>query len=357
MDKNNETCDIFGVFCNYQNLLEYFNKFNDLLQQESNCDLESLGISKFLNYLKYLSNNTFFELSIENKKISEVNLMLIKIYESICLKYFSKNNVTNGIFKKPPVQIALLFDTVAMLHKIILTKCNQNIPYEPFFECITDYFNEYSHHTSENFSDEVLDGEHLKQVLKFTVDILRSLGCNSAPNQISYEVLNQFLNSFPFSIKYASNVFINHIAPNLFTICDCTRKKILLEFMWEKVCNSREISTKCAQPYHYMLLCCFVDSISREQIAVENFSIFNDDVWKLIQSGLISENAFHRKQTIYAFKILLFWMKTSFGALNVPPTHEMSLFSLCNISDFTIWNDLALLFETLEEKQVISLWF
>lgn len=336
---NYDNQNIFDTFCADDNILKFFNSFYILLQ-DSKSDRKICDFSGFLKCLQYLDQNNIFVSDREN--IKKVKSILLKIFDILGSKYFS-NNILNENFEKN-FEIEL-FNINALLIKILVPNCCQNLSLEPLCHYLIDYFTRYSSVVGYYIEDDELNKDNLQHVFKFFFDVLRSLDCNSFSYFISNDILIQLLNSFPFCNKYTTNVFINHIIPNIFEISDSSRIKTVLEFIWNKINNFHKLES-----YHFSLLCCFFEFMFKNQHELEDFSIFEDKLWKIIQNGLKSENSFNRKQVLYVFKIILFWLKSK---QNTTIVHSKgTLFTFYQFADLIIWNDLVTLFEALEEKQV-----
>lgn len=345
------TSDIFSVIFNPQKTLEYFSEFQHLLQ-DLNYDLEFRDVSKFFQCLQFTVRNNFFDISVEEVNREKFYCILLQIFDTICLKYFDNTRNCDAKLEKTS-SITHLFDSVALLIKILIQKFSDKISLKCLFDYIAVCLQTYSHDYKNTSDEDDFGKEQLGCLLKFFVNILQSLGPNGMSIHISDDVLTPILQSFPFSYKLAVNLYVNQIVPSLFSGCDYNLKKQILELMWQKIiADYKEDYCSITDSTSNLLLCCFSDYMFQESYELKNFNLC-DDIWKIIQNNLTFESSYKRKQALYVFKMILFWIKSNNCVNFVPlPCENVPIFAISAIKDLLIWNDLVILFETLEEKQV-----
>lgn len=340
--------DSFGMFWNYQNILEYFNEFYHSL---GNVDwyVSFPDSTKFLKCLNFLTEHHFLQNDIESKNDNELGQLLLKILNAFCSDDFFANQQCENIENAPAERF--MYECCISLIHILTPKFKKEISVKNLLFCIKNSFNEFSQH-QEKFSNNETEEQFLMCLLKLLVIILKFLGPTCTSNEFTDEFLITVIREFPFSDKYALNIFSNQIIPSLES--NYNLKKQILELIWRKITDNFEESCYTHEESYYMpLLCCFCDNIFKEKCDVKNFGIYDDTIWKIVQNTLINQNSFIRRQAIYVFKTILFWLKSK-NCLSPTPSSEkkVPLFAFTEIKDMLIWNDLVTLFETLEEKQV-----
>lgn len=346
------TSDFISVIFNYQKALGYFTEFHDLLK-DLNYDLDCRDVSKFFQSLQFTVKNNFFDIYADEINRDKFYTVLLQIFDALCLKYFSNSHNCDVKLEKTSI-ITHLFDSVTLLIKILIPKFNDTISLKFLFNYIAVCFNTYSYAYKNTIDEDDFVKEHLGCILKFFVNILKSLGPDGISIHISDDLLIPILQSFPFSYKYALNLYVNQIVPSLFSGCDYNLKKQILELMWQKiVADYKEDDCSITESTSNLLLCCFSDFFFQESYELKNFTLC-DDIWKLIQNNLTLESSYKRKQALYVFKMILFWIKSNNYVTSVLLSCEnVPIFAISAIKDLVIWNDIVIIFETLEEKQVI----
>lgn len=345
------TSDFFSVIFDYQKALGYFSEFHHLLQ-DLKYDLEFRDVSKFFQCLQFTLKNNFFDIYADEINREKFYCVLLEIFDVLCLKYFDNTRNCDVKLEKTS-NVTHLFDSVTLLIKILIPKFSNKISLKSLFNYIAVFIHTYSYDYQNTADDDDFVKEQFGCLLKFFVNILKSLGPDGISIHISDDVLTPIVQSFPFSYKYALNLYVNQIVPSLFSGCDYNLKKQILELMWQKIIDDyKEDYCSNTESTSNLLLCCFSDYMFQESYELKNFSLC-DDIWKLIQNNLTFESSYKRKQALYVFKMILFWIKSNNYVTSVSLSCEnVPIFAISAIKDLLIWNDIVILFETLEEKQV-----
>lgn len=347
-----DTSDILSVVFNYPKILEYFSEFHDLLQ---NTDREP-DFKEFSKYLQFIVKYDFFSLYVDKINDTKFYMILHQIFDSLCLKYFNNTHYCDSDIKFDKTSnVILLFDSVPLMIKILILKFNDKISLKSLFHFIATSFRECNNNFKITSCEYDLEKQHVQHFVKFFADILLSLNPAGMTIHVSPEVLTPIMQYFPLYSKFALQIYVNQVVPTLFSGCSCDLKKLILESIWQKIVTCYEedfyLFTELSLN---LLLCCFSDYMFQECYELKNFNLHNDTIWRIIQSNLSLDSSYNRKQALYVFKLILFWIKSnnyvspvSVSIKNVP------IFAVTKIEDLLIWNDIIIIFESLEEKQVV----